>query len=374
VLCLIKTAGGIPPAFGVSMGSVTNKVYRFDWWRWLSIVFAGLSVRFTIDLILRLKYSDYGIRWDTWEYTKAVLLALVLLESIRWINRRLDEKYTWESRPFLRFFAQFITNVLFVLAIITGALQISFHVFGSDGFFLANSTIISLTAIAYTLLVILMEVGIYFLKKWRISLAELEKFKKENIQFQFEMLRAQVNPHFLFNSLNTLAGLIHSQPENASQFVRQLSKVYRNVIRSREREVIQLGDELDNLQAYLDLMKLRFGPNMKPVINIESQYHDWWIAPMILQMLIENAVKHNVATDKKPLNIVVSIDPENDYIIVENDLQRKSTPRTPSGAGLRNIISRYAYIIDKEVIVDTDAKTFTVKVPILRKEYESPDY
>lgn len=335
----------------------------------------GISVRLTIDVIFGLKYRNYEIRWDSWEYIKAVLMALILLESIRWINRRLDEKRTWESRPFQRFFTQFITNVLFVLLVMNGSLILSFYIFRYDNYLLlTDQLVISLTAIAYTLLVILVEVGIYFLKRWRKSLAELEKFKKENIQFQFSMLRAQVNPHFLFNSLNTLAGLIYSQPDVAGDFVRQLSKVYRNVIRNREKEVIRLGDELDNSQAYLDLLKLRFGSNLTSTIEISKEYHNWFIAPMILQMLIENAVKHNVVTENKPLHIWVYLEPENEYIVVKNDLQRKSTPRTPSGAGLRNIISRYAYIIDKEVIVKTEDNYFTVKVPILKKEYESPDY
>lgn len=335
----------------------------------------GISVRFTIDVIFGLRYRNHEIKWDNWEYLKAVFLALVLLEGIRWINRRLDEKSTWESNPYRRFIYQFVTNVLFVLVVMNGTRIISFYLLNSNHYLLfMDEIVITLTGIGYTLLIILVEVGIYFLERWRKSLAELERFKKENIQFQFEMLRAQVNPHFLFNSLNTLAGLIHSQQDNAANFVRQLSKVYRNVIRNREKEVIRLGDELDNLQAYLDLMSLRFGPHLIPRIEIDEKYHDWFIAPMILQMLIENAVKHNVVTETKPLHIWVTIEPENEYIVVQNDLQRKSTPRTPSGAGLRNIISRYAYIIDKEVIVNTENSVFTVKVPILKREYESPNY
>lgn len=357
------------------MGVVIESIKKFDWWRWMSIIFMGVSVRFTIDVIFGLKYRNYEIRWDNWEYLKAFILALILLEGIRWINRRLDENSNWESNPYRRFLIQFATNVLFVLLVMNGFRIISFDFFGSEkALLLANESIIGLTAIGYTLLIILIEVGIFFLRRWRRSLAELEKFKKENIQFQFEMLRAQVNPHFLFNSLNTLAGLIFTQPDNAGNFVRKLSTVYRNVIKNRQKEVISLGDELDHMQAYLDLMKLRFGPNLITNIDISDGYNSWFIAPMILQMLVENAVKHNVVTEKKPLTIWISIEPESKYIVVKNNLQRKSTPRTPSGAGLRNIISRYAYIIDKEVQVNTKNGFFTVKVPILKKEYESPDY
>lgn len=357
------------------MGLVLDRIKDFDWWRWLSIIFMGVSVRFTIDVIFGLKYRNYEIHWDNWEYLKAIILALILLEGIRWINRRLDENSNWETRPFRRFLIQFITNVLFVLLIMNGFRIISFNLFGSDqALQFANESIISLTAIGFTLIVILVEVGIFFLRRWRRSLAELEKFKRENIQFQFGMLRAQVNPHFLFNSLNTLAGLIYSQPDKAGKFVRKLSSVYRNVIKNRQKEVINLEDELDHMQDYLALMKLRFGPHLSMAIDINESYNSWFIAPMILQMLVENAVKHNVVTEKKPLNIWISIEPESKYIIIKNNLQRKTTPRTPSGAGLRNIISRYAYIIDKEVLVSTKGGYFTVKVPILKKEYESPDY
>lgn len=345
-----------------------ERLLTFNWWRWLSILFLGFGIRLTVDLILGLIYKNYEIEWSAIEYLKAIGLAYLLLEGTRWINRRLDEKIPWEGNAFLRFGSQLVSNVIFVAIILLSLRLIFFYLFNESAFIRwSDELILLLVAIAIIFIILVIEVGQFFLKRWRVSLLELERFKKENIEFQFEMLKAQVNPHFLFNSLNTLSSLIFSSQEKASFFLRELAQVYRNVIKNREKEVISLQQELSTTEAYLKLMELRFENGLQINIEVDDDDEDrYFIPPMILQMLIENAIKHNVASQKRPLIIDIYI--ENDeFLVVRNVLQKKSSTGYSSKIGLSNIIRRYAYLIDKEVIIERDEKYFTVKVPLLLK-------
>jgi LytS/YehU family sensor histidine kinase len=223
------------------------------------------------------------------------------------------------------------------------------------------------------LISVLIDLGFFLLNKWRFSLAELERFKKENIEFHFEMLKNQVNPHFLFNSLNTLSSLIYANQDTAAKFVRQLARVYRYVLENRDKEVISLKDELTFLQSYIYLINLRFSENLKVEIDIPEKMQQKYVAPMTLQMLIENAIKHNVVSQKKPLTIQIYADMF-DHITITNNLQKKEVREYSSNIGLKNISSRYGFITDRKVIVEENPEYFKVRIPLLEKAYESTDY
>jgi LytS/YehU family sensor histidine kinase len=204
---------------------------------------------------------------------------------------------------------------------------------------------------------------VFLLEKWRFSLAELERFKKENAEFQFESLRSQVNPHFLFNSLNTLASLIYSDKEKAEIFIRELSDVYRYVLDNRGKEIVPFSRELEVARSYLYLLSLRFEQNMVVEWKIKPGTEKMMIAPLTLQLLIENAVKHNVISKKKPLTIQISA--ENSQLVVKNNLQRKEIKEYSSQLGLKNIQSRYAFLNSGEVEITETNSEFIVKVPLI---------
>jgi LytS/YehU family sensor histidine kinase len=187
------------------------------------------------------------------------------------------------------------------------------------------------------------------------------------------MLKNQVNPHFLFNSLNTLSSLIYSNQDTAAKFVRQLARVYRYVLENRDKEVISLKEELTFLQSFIYLIHLRFSENLKVEIDIPVQMQEKLIAPMTLQMLIENAIKHNVVSQKKPLTIQIYADMF-EHITVTNNLQKKTIREYSSNIGLKNICSRYGFITDRKVIIEENPENFKVRIPLLDKVYESTDY
>lgn len=204
--------------------------------------------------------------------------------------------------------------------------------------------------------------GRSFLYDWRQSALEAEQLKKAQIAARYETLKNQVNPHFLFNSLNVLTALVHKDADMAEQFIRQLSAVYRYVLDSRDQEVVSLTEELRQLESFIYLMKIRFGNSFTAEINVSES--DGYVAPLTLQMLVENAIKHNEVSKSNPLKI--EIIRENDMILVKNNLQPKSTVEPSSGVGLENIRMRYQLLSDRKLEIHADGQVFEVKVPVVR--------
>ncbi|PKP47088.1 MAG: hypothetical protein CVT94_12540 [Bacteroidetes bacterium HGW-Bacteroidetes-11] len=192
---------------------------------------------------------------------------------------------------------------------------------------------------------------------------ELLQLQKENLQSQFETLRSQVNPHFLFNSLNVLTSLIKIEPDLAEQFTIRLSMVYRYVLENKEKDLVSLETELDFLKAYTFLLDIRFSGKMKVEINLSEDKLQLKVVPLALQLLIENAIKHNTFSRKQPL--LVNICSEGDYLIVENNLQMREAHVQSTGVGLNNIGSRYAYFTERKVISGEVDNKFVVKIPLL---------
>lgn len=204
--------------------------------------------------------------------------------------------------------------------------------------------------------------GRAFLLEWKNALVEAERLKKEHLAARYETLKNQINPHFLFNSLNVLASLVHKDADQAEQFIRQLSTVYRYILESRDKELVPLEEELDILRAYLYLTDIRFGQSLRVDIR-EMAPANKQIPPLTLQMLVENALKHNEVSKANPLKI--DIFPENGYLVVRNNLQPKNTLPESTGLGLANIQARYLMLCGKEVVITGDNGFFTVKTPII---------
>ncbi len=195
---------------------------------------------------------------------------------------------------------------------------------------------------------------------------KLIQLQKENLQSQFEVLKQQVNPHFLFNSLNVLTSLIKVEPDLAETFTEKLSKVYRYVLENKEKDLVTLNTELDFMKAYVFLIDIRFMDKVFVKLNIdENKYkNDWMILPMALQLLIENAIKHNTFSKKNPLMIDLSID-EKHYLVVKNNTQARKTQIQSTGVGLANITNRYTLISDKKPEFRKSENEFVARIPLI---------
>ncbi len=232
------------------------------------------------------------------------------------------------------------------------------------GGFSLKYTVPSLTLIA---LISSIYESAYLYKQLKISIQEKEQLKRENIQSQLESLKNQVNPHFLFNSLNTLTYLIPEAPERAVKFVRKLSKTYRYILEIKDRKLATLKEELEFLNAYEFLLRERFGQNLTVEINIPDDYQKHSIISLSLQMLIENAIKHNIISSQHPLRIEVFVN-HHGQLIVRNNLQRKKQVAPSTGTGLQNIRNRYRFFSDKEVEVITTTQYFIVSLPLIETQ------
>jgi LytS/YehU family sensor histidine kinase len=206
---------------------------------------------------------------------------------------------------------------------------------------------------------------VYFMDQLRQSVEEKEMLKRESLYAQLNALKTQVNPHFLFNNLNTLSSIIPENPKQAVDFVQQLSKVYRHILELKDEQSISLQTELDMLKAYGFLLKTRFGDNLEINIDVPEEKLQKQIVPLSLQLLMENAIKHNIVSASKPLKIDVYA--LNGNIVVTNNLQVKNQLNESTGIGLENIQNRYKLLSDKQVEVKETKTEFTVSIPLIEK-------
>lgn len=203
---------------------------------------------------------------------------------------------------------------------------------------------------------------------------QLLRLQKENLQSQFEVLKQQVNPHFLFNSLNVLTSLIKVDPDLAESFTERLSKVYRYVLENKEKDLVNLSTEMEFLQAYLFLLGIRFMNKIVIDIKVEQAWHDHLILPLAIQLIIENAIKHNTFSKSQPLRIRIFVD-EDQRLNIVNNLNLRETRPISTGVGLDNISRRYALISDDKPVFEKTEGHFVARLPLLKPDkvsFEKP--
>ena len=203
-------------------------------------------------------------------------------------------------------------------------------------------------------------------KQLQAEMLRSARLEKENFEAQLQNLKDQVNPHFLFNSLNVLGALIYKDQEQAAEFTRRLSDMYRSYLDNSNDPLIPLRKDLEVTKAYIYLLETRFGKAVEFRLNIAAEKQELFLPPGAVQMLIENAIKHNGSTRKNPL--VIHIYTEDDRLIVKNRLQARRNKIISTKTGLKNIRSRYQFLTDKEVIFEKTDEEFIAKLPLLKVE------
>lgn len=190
-----------------------------------------------------------------------------------------------------------------------------------------------------------------------------QKLIAKSANAQFESLKNQLDPHFLFNSLNVLSSLIDENPRQAQKFTASMSKIYRYVLEQKDKELVTVEDELEFAKTYCELLKTRFEDSVDFVFDVKKEDYRRFVVPLSLQLLLENCIKHNFATSSKPL--IIKIYSENDNLCIENNLQVREQIKESSGIGLANIVQRYALLTKKNVFIEKSEDYFKVKLPIL---------
>ncbi|RTY82256.1 histidine kinase [Flavobacterium sp. ZB4P23] len=217
-----------------------------------------------------------------------------------------------------------------------------------------------------TFIVLLGVHALHFYKAYNENKVKEQKIIAGTANAKFESLKNQIDPHFLFNSLNVLSALIEENPENAQRFTTSLSKIYRYVLEQKDKELVPVEEELAFAKTYMNLLKMRFENSLFYEVPTTAINPEAKVVPLSLQLLLENTVKHNVVSEQRPLYIRIYVD--GDYLAVQNDYQKKEVLQDRQGVGLQNIVNRYRIITTRKVLIAQNEQTFTVKIPILTKQ------
>ncbi len=282
-------------------------------------------------------WVNYGISWGNYKKYRFIfgLLGSVVITLITIFFIRIIHKVSIEGNSYNDFITAEKFQFYFIALIITLFISLFFHAF-------------------------------YFYKELQKSKINEQKIIAGTASAKFESLKNQIDPHFLFNSLNVLTSLIEENPVNAQKFTTSLSKIYRYVLEQKDKELVSLEEELNFARTYMDLLKMRFEDSVSYEVPEILSNPEAKVVPLSLQLLLENAIKHNAISEKRPLKI--HIYEEGNYLIVENNFQKKETLQNRNGVGLQNIISRYHIVSNRKVIIEQNTATFRVKLPVLTQK------
>ncbi|WP_375434149.1 sensor histidine kinase [uncultured Hymenobacter sp.] len=287
--------------------------------------------------------------------------------AVDWLNGRIS----WAERPLRRMLVTLALSVGGSVLVIL-LIQVAYLLLSHKSLALLWQPQMYgqvLVPLGVTIIISLFNHSRAFFLQWREAAIRAERVEKENAVARLDSLRRQVDPHFLFNSLNALTSLIEEDdPARASRFVRQLAKVYRYVLDSQEQEVVTLTEEMRFVEAYVFLQRTRLGEGLQVEINLPpaADLDQLLVPPLAVQLLLENALKHNATSQKQPLHIRITLDAAARQLVVRNALRYRRVPDEEStGLGLRNLSARYAFLTSQPVTVEKTETDFTVILPLL---------
>ncbi len=284
----------------------------------------------------------------------------------------INQKFNWDSFSTLkkyRIILGFVGSVfvtLFGIFFIRFTIKVVIEGLSFDYFIKNENKTHYLISLIITIIVSLIFHLIYFYKAYQENKVKEQKIIAGTASAQFESLKNQIDPHFLFNSLNVLSSLIEENPESAQKFTTSLSKVYRYVLEQKDKELVSVAEELKFAKTYMNLLKMRFENSITFEIPEGFDNEEAKVVPLSLQLLLENCIKHNVVSEAKPLHVKISI--ENNQLVVTNNLQKKEVLSDRKGVGLQNIVNRYAILTKRTVLVEENEQEFKIFLPILTKQ------
>jgi len=295
----------------------------------------------------------------------AFSISITQWTGLQYTHVYLDRKISWIETPVKKTFIEILAFLGYSMSAFVLVQLFNYYIWlGISPSESMGSIFIS---IPYTLLVSLIISLIFtaigFFHAWKNSFIQAEKLKVEMMAYKYESLRNQINPHFLFNSLNVLSDLVYEDQAMAVKFIQQMSDLFRYVLDSRDKELVPLKDELEFIRSFTFLLKTRFEDKLVIECDVQANSEDF-IVPMTLQLLIENAVKHNEISEAFPLRI--SIRKDKDCLEVENNLQLKNVGEDSKKTGLKNIIQQFAFFSNQPIEIIPSEVNFLVRVPILK--------
>lgn len=339
---------------------------------WIILYTMMPVVAFAINFIFYGKQYFNDRNTFIWGSLAGSVIAIITWIAHTWtlifVRKRLTQLYTKQ----IQVVYTFVILMLLTMSIVVSVCWI-YHATNFLGFVLDTKTFLITLSFGLVMNIIATSFneGAFISDDIHNALLETERLKREALQRELDNLKTQVNPHFLFNSLNSLSSLISENPAQAEEYVNEMSKVYRYFLQVNNVKLVTLEEELNFIKAYYNLLKTRFGKSLSLNIQIDTAAIEQMIPPMTLQLLLENAVKHNKVLKDSPLSILISLNNEG-WLQVENNLQQKPSTLHSNGIGLKNISDKYKLMGFDDIVVDRGTDYFKVSVPLIKREIAEP--
>jgi len=300
-------------------------------------------------------------------YLYTIFIAFIIYEGTRYLHFTLRTYFDWLNKPVQKVIALVITIPFYTVPVSVLMLVGWYNLFRQgvvDWDVVKSSSLIILVAVFF--LVHIYET-VFLVKQTENDQLKKEQLERSRVEAELEALKNQIDPHFIFNSLNTLSHLIEEKPSRARQFNDNLADVYRYILQNKKRDLVLLREEIGFLEDFFSLLKIRFENAVQLHMDVDNTLMDQYLLPPIsLQVLMENAIKHNEFSDNNPL--IMSLTLNQSGLSFQNLVRRKTLRRPSSKIGLQNLKERYLLITQRPIIIEEEEKTFTVRLPLLKIE------
>ncbi|HYE55476.1 MAG TPA: histidine kinase [Chitinophagaceae bacterium] len=332
--------------------------------RLVLIPFFGITIPIVTGMVDHKAFTSWEIKFS---YLYTIGLAFVVWEGNRYLLFTLRSYFNWLNRPIRKIFALLLAVSFYTIPISALLLTGWYHIFLQGT---VNWDIVT-TATLIIMICVIFITHVYE-TVFLVKQAESDQLKKEQLEraraeAELQALKNQIDPHFIFNSLNTLSHLIEDKPEKARMFNDSLAEVYRYILQNKSRDLVLLREEMDFLEHYFSLLTIRFEKAVQLLIPPHSaRFEEFLIPPISLQILVENAIKHNEFSDKAPLIVTVTIN--DDGLTVKNEVHHKALRKPSSRIGLHNLDERYKLIVRKPITIEQGSNQFVVTLPLLKTD------
>jgi hypothetical protein len=328
--------------------------------RWIMVI-GSLATGITFPII-------FGIRPTDIEFYKVIFLS-VAITFIAWVASRqfgtiLWKRFPWDKNSLLHIAIVLTYIIVFTAGIILMVYVLNLIADGKTENYWNSHRGFNLAILCVFIFSVTVHEAIYLFFLWKKELTRSADLEKENVKSKFEALKNHVNPHFLFNSLGTLSALINTDQEKATQYVNEFSKIYRYFLEVNNNDVVTFQEETDFIDSYIFLQQIRYGDGFTFTNKIGKEYSKSFILPLTLQLLVENALKHNTTMAASPLHIEIFVDENKQNFVIQNNLQPRKVEDSPK-TGLINLEQRYLNFMGKTIKYRKDDQFFIVEIPII---------
>lgn len=349
---------------GTTKPSVNDEKLNDIGFRVILIPFFGIAIPLITGMI---DYSSFTLWKTKFGFLYTIGIAFVIWQGNRYLLFTLRSYFDWFNKPIRKIIALLLAVSFYTIPVSALLLTGWYHVFAKGN--VQWDTVFTATLIIMICVVFITHVyeTVFLVRDSESEMLRNAQLERAKVQAELEALKNQIDPHFIFNSLNTLSHLIEERPSKAKQFNDNLADVYRYILQNKSRDLVFLQEEITFIKDYFSLLKIRFENAVQLNINIaEDLYEKFLIRPISLQVLIENAIKHNEFSDASPLMVTITL--AGDELIVRNKINKKILRKASSRIGLENLNERYKLTAEKSIIVHEQPEQFLVRLPVLRIE------